>query len=481
MKKRKKTENVFSKGFALFIPSIVSICTFVFVFAKSVFRKEYIKLLSHCIGENSISIEGIANQLYNMLEEDKSTSFELIIGIIGVAVSVWIGLSIYNSIEKKDVEDAIDNIDSTLKEIEKKHRILYLTTMLNNRAEDSHTQYYLDSIQRKLPSLSVETINTLIEMETLLSTYDGNFSSSENDVAKDKLDKVRAKYALLKQELFQGGGDKTLLSYYHFKLGGVCCRIADNLYRNNEKKSLSKRYFCDAIKEYEEAGRLDPILLSVDNGIGFSYLRLSQLYNNNQELCEKAIQYLELACETNPLFQKAIRNLGVAYEVCNKLDKAIEQYKKAEKLFPDSYLVHSCLASAYLKKVDERVRFFSRTKTFDKAFFCLNDKEKNALFFYLKQAKWHARFVVELMPCKIDGYYRLIEYYTFLIMITKKPDCFYKKHERAVERLKQFCIMIDDSNNAYRCHLRNYYEVIGEIDKAKEINDSLNNGKMDIY
>ena len=122
MKKRKKTENVFSKGFALFIPSIVSICTFVFVFAKSVFRKEYIKLLSHCIGENSISIEGIANQLYNMLEEDKSTSFELIIGIIGVAVSVWIGLSIYNSIEKKDVEDAIDNIDSTLKEIEKKHQ-----------------------------------------------------------------------------------------------------------------------------------------------------------------------------------------------------------------------------------------------------------------------------------------------------------------------------------------------------------------------
>ena len=99
-------------------------------------------------------------------------------------------MSIYNSIEKKDVEDAIDNIDSTLKEIEKKHRILYLTTMLNNRAEDSHTQYYLDSIQRKLPSLSVETINTLIEMETLLSTYDGNFSSSENDVAKDKLDKV---------------------------------------------------------------------------------------------------------------------------------------------------------------------------------------------------------------------------------------------------------------------------------------------------
>ena len=481
MKKIKDTRNAFSKGFALVIPAIVSVCTFIFVFAKTTFRKNYIETLSHLIATNNIRIETISKQLYQLIEDDKNNSLELVVGIIGVAVSVWIGLSIYNSIEKREVEKTLDSIDSILKEIERKHRALYLTTMLKSRAEDSFAQQYIERIQSRLPSLSLKTIDTIIEMETLLSNYDGVFSSSENEVAKEELEKIRTECGLLRHKLNKSSEDEILLSYYHYKLGGVYCRIADNLFRNKERKELSESYFYNAISEYKKAGELDPAFLSVDNGIGFSYLRLSQLNNNDQEKGTLAIKYLILACETNPRFQKAIRNLGVAYEVCNELDKAIEQYKKAEMLFPDSYLVHSCLASAYLKKIDAKIDFLGRSHLFDKQYCLFNSEEKEEVLFYLKQAKWHADYVVRLTPGKIDGYYRLIEYYTFLILTTKSQNEIYNKYSKEIDELIQYCQMIDTSNNAYRCHLRNYYEVVGDLNQARKINDTLLSGKKNIY
>lgn len=491
----KKTQHSFSKTIALLLPSLVSICIFISIFLKFTFKEKSIEVLSHTITDNNVSIEAIANQLYQLIENNMYDSVGLIIGIIGIAVSVWIGLNIYNAIEKKDIENIIGEITEQfekrsleidqkvnyrLREIEKEHRILYLTTMLKQRPEDSSTRYYIEYVQSKLPDYDLKTINVIIEMETLLSAYDGSFSSSGLVVSTNELKGIRNKYVLLKQELIQSSEDKIMLSYYHYKLGGVYCRIADAMFRDKQKKLLTEKMFYNAISEYEQAGELDSNFLSVDNGIGFSYLRLSQL-KNNQMLGEKAIQYLKLACETNPRFEKAIRNLGCAYEICFELDKAIEQYKKAMTLFPDSDLVHSCLASAYLKKIDEKTHFFIRSRLFDKECFQFKTEEMNKIDFYLKKAKWHADYVIKLRPDRINGYYRLIEYYSFYILTKRKNNCSYAKHENEIKELICYCEVIDPSNNAYKCHLRNYYEVIGDVRKAKRINNTLEDGRIDIY
>ena len=82
----KKTQHSFSKTIALLLPSLVSICIFISIFLKFTFKEKSIEVLSHTITDNNVSIEAIANQLYQLIENNMYDSVGLIIGIIGIRI-----------------------------------------------------------------------------------------------------------------------------------------------------------------------------------------------------------------------------------------------------------------------------------------------------------------------------------------------------------------------------------------------------------
>ena len=112
----------FIKGIALVTPLILSIILLVGVFGRAFAPVTVSEVTIEVIPENSTeSIGGseLANEAsmayaayreylqsdYNNRAERLEAQFDLLMAVIGVAVTTWIGLNVYNAAEKKQVDD----------------------------------------------------------------------------------------------------------------------------------------------------------------------------------------------------------------------------------------------------------------------------------------------------------------------------------------------------------------------------------------
>jgi Flp pilus assembly protein TadD len=68
---------------------------------------------------------------------------------------------------------------------------------------------------------------------------------------------------------------------------------------------------------------------------------------------EKAVEEYRQALELEPNTVDVLSNLGVAYYNLGQLDEAIEQYSKALELAPEDADIHSNLAAAYVQKYQQ--------------------------------------------------------------------------------------------------------------------------------
>lgn len=424
------------KTLPLFLSSILSIFLLIISTLRYIFRNNLLKEIGLLIQREDISIDEVILKLSEALNTDLYDSMGLIIGIIGIAVSVWVGLNIYNVIERKDIEefytnisDKVNSLDSkynesynqwekqfneSLKKFDDKQRIRLLSDKLKRHEVDTSTIHYIEYFEKNLPRFSDETIEAITGMDEVLSKYDTDISSADQSETLTLLEKIKRDYIIANNLLLKVSSDPILSGFYDYKMAGALCRTADNMYRLGSNLNTAKKYLEEALKLYKKSANKDSNLTSVDNGIGFSYLRLAQIGDEKHDYyVKKAIKHLKSACEVNPKFEQAFRNLGAAYEEDKRIDDAIEEYKKATNISPKSENAHNCLASAYLKKVNSEIKFFDRKKVYNRGDYNLEKAKRATLREYVLEAKKHAHFLTLLNPSKIDGYYRLIEAYTF--------------------------------------------------------------------
>jgi len=114
-----------------------------------------------------------------------------------------------------------------------------------------------------------------------------------------------------------------------------------------------------AIKEFEEAAKLDPNGAEAYNNLGAVYLE--------KGLTDQAITEFKRALELNLNIPMAHYNLGNAYRRKGLLDQAIAEYKRAIQLNPDLVEVQYNLGVSYFNKglLDQAIAELTRTTELD--------------------------------------------------------------------------------------------------------------------
>ncbi|MGD0261440.1 MAG: tetratricopeptide repeat protein [Verrucomicrobiota bacterium] len=111
----------------------------------------------------------------------------------------------------------------------------------------------------------------------------------------------------------------------------------------------------EAIRQYQEALRLNPGHAFAHNVLGVALVRKGQM--------DEAIRQYHEALRLNPDYAEAHYNLGVILVRKGQIDEAINQYQQAIRLKPDDALAHNNLGTALGRKgqMDEAVRQFQET------------------------------------------------------------------------------------------------------------------------
>lgn len=104
--------------------------------------------------------------------------------------------------------------------------------------------------------------------------------------------------------------------------------------------------FEDAIKELEEAQRLNPDYIEVHNNIAVIYYKMGMIEEAEKELVE--------AIRLNPGYLEAHCNLGNIYSNSSRPDDAIKEFNEALRIKPDYAPAHNNLGDIYaIKKLNE--------------------------------------------------------------------------------------------------------------------------------
>lgn len=150
------SKNSFAKAFALIIPSIIAVIILITQVLLVVWKKYYIQSIVAAIPDKTS--QETAEKLYAILNSNAYDSLEYIVAIIGIAVSIWIGLNIYNIVEKRDYENLIAQqaglkrlteeqkllLESSVESQQKITLQLQLSNMLKVFSVDSSTEHYIE-------------------------------------------------------------------------------------------------------------------------------------------------------------------------------------------------------------------------------------------------------------------------------------------------------------------------------------------------
>lgn len=302
----------------------------------------------------------------------------LVLSLIGIAISVWIGLNIYNVLSREELKHLLEQAERA-SEITERVYTEALKSKFRVSFSDRTASYFvtqLDSIDR----LSDVVLEKMLELEDLFNfsynLYCENLSTQFNETGVEKAEalieyaeKQRQKGFLSKEQL------TFLLGYCSLREGDfLYFRIQyDKSIKGDElerfvkkavelyKKSLYNLFrirdlrHCDNPEIYKPEERITLAILA--NNIGSVYLLKPQILD---KLDETQLNEIIAAEKVAVLFSNEIsdlvrsvyvRNLGVAYERKGEWDYAFKQYCEAFRLNRKSWKTAHCIGSWYGKRV----------------------------------------------------------------------------------------------------------------------------------
>lgn len=322
------------------------------------------------------SAETSPEMLQAAAQEGAGQSQTLVLSLIGVAISVWIGLNLYNVLSKEELKELLDQAEKASRITEEAY-----TKVLTSK-------FWLASSERAEPLLAVrleemdplpeEILEQIIAIEdTLYIVYEAYRDGMPTPYSQKGSARCKALAARCETE-------ELTKEQAHFLKGYLALRRGDFLYYGSEQRNLdlaAEDELADQIlEEYHEAlfelfrireietcrqpgcyGLEEKQALAVlANSICSTYLlKKRQPEKEKEKWYQPAISAGKVAEEfSEEVSQRAratyIRNLGAAYERSGQWALALAGYQRSYELDPSSAKINRCLGSWYRRELSRR-------------------------------------------------------------------------------------------------------------------------------
>lgn len=297
------------------------------------------------------------------------------LSLIGIAISVWIGLNLYNVLSKEELKVLLEQAEKAAEITQKVY-----TEVLMSKFRMSHTDSTANFFAKKLETIDILPdiiLEKLIAIEDQYSfsykLYAGHFSTIYNNqgitqcknlmsICEDyRNNKIinNEQYSFIKGYLYIRLGDFSFFkTQYSVNIKEIDIAIQAYSIINNYKKALINLFgifdfsLCTNPKYYDLYTQ--QCIAFIANSIGSAYLLfVPNLTDENlKDIISAENVAINFSAEMAPTIKAVFaRNLGVAYEKYLEPDKAFQQYTESYKLDKKNVNTAHCIASFYLKQI----------------------------------------------------------------------------------------------------------------------------------
>lgn len=460
--------------------------------------------------------EGAGDAKITVEDAVGSSMLDTIMSTISIAVSVWIGLNIYNVYKREDIDEALKKVEDFIAEMTyegKRRKFLW-------QLEKGEYMYeicrYLSVEFEQENDIPLEIMERLTEFEKQFywcySAYEKNKKKECLQIAKKLLEELQDIHRYF---IKQNVSEQTLL-YSYFNI-----RMADLLfYKNKVSEKANAVEYLRSIELYKRELKKIPykdVALQgyMQNTIGYTYSLLCQMPENvnsgKQELVfkklrtyiyekvqeaiigkkpanekeywsEQAERYLLEAVENNRK-GRYLQNLGAYYEMVQKeYDKALRRYREALVAEKQDAKIYNLLGAVSLKMVDEKLhidkRFENNLILRDIAEkFLTSDDEDKVREVIIEAYNW-LNFALRVPDPIINTYYNYSKACTYYFLFVERDDGKLKEADKYLKTVKTFLVGEAEDKESkrpvgYLFTSRNYYEAMGDLNSAKEKNNEL--------
>ncbi len=425
-------------------------------------------------GLNKEIIDALKSNKMEIKEALEASMIENIIGILSLAVSVWLGLNLYEIYKKTDADNLIDKLEETNRNMVNEGILRMFLLELEKTAsfyEISDCFYNEFSDCDKIPD---DLLKIMYEIERQFSQCCAFYEAGKKDMSYEFAEVTEKKLKELKARLSQYKEKEDSLVYRYYFV-----RLADVYYykknRNKEELIRSIAYYVKEMKIQEETSSDKQLLGYMENTIGYTYLLLEKNCKNDLkdiDWCLEAHNYLTLAIEHNRK-GRYYQNLGACYEQMGEYEEAYLQYINAFNASIQDSKIYNLLGSVCLKIVDETLKVDTR---FERGKRLCEIKKENIKKKRLAQIQQWIKdgynwlsIAVHIPDTVVNSYYNYVKacYYY---------NAFVREDEEKIELIDiylRLCEQIGVKERGYLYTLRNYHEIMGEVAEAKKVNELL--------
>ena len=430
-------------------------------------------------------------KIINSLAEVNIVSVGL--ATVAIAVSVWVGLNIYNYLSRDEVDRLQENIKKIQVELDQSNLFL---NEINNSFHELAFQTLISTISRSgeryiisaffaekirqtdLTDLSIELINRVSIAESEYDDLTEYYEAGRLTDCYQTCDAVKNKFIGLREELnkLDEHSKYQVLQKYIDSRVGDCLFYknvsANRMFNSDEMREVIRLFkgiekYIDEDKDLQQVNK-ETYLSYCYNTIGYTYDQIYVRDKANEDDKEQAIKYSEESVDKPGTMAKKhlaryTRNLGLAYEHDGDLKKALEQYEKSAKLDRNDYKSWNNIASATLKLLEKRLKVSGRETV-------LCRFEKNAFKEYmdkLRYAEAACKMSISINAAFMDPYYKLINIYMYLLLGGYDETVNQNNGQDRIVFLEK----INFETPGFLFAKRNFYEACGDIKTAAENNE----------
>ncbi len=421
-----------------------------------------------------------------------------VINIMAIAVSVWIGLNIYNIYKKTDIDNILEELKENNYRMNYEYQRRKFILQLERTEEWYEISEYFGRCFEYEDEIPLAVWDRLCDIEKSFVRVCKAYEKKKRKIQISAVKEAEQLLSVVEYTMEHGKGiQNTLLGTY------IDIRKADLLFYKNHPVNWENQKFCEKellesvllYEKHEDLKKKDNKIAGyMANTIGFSNLLLMQ---NVQDIPLKKQYYEEAEKELEEAINSASKgryyqNKGALYEQREKLQQAgdivaeeVDYYEKAYKCYKDALSaenmdskIYNLLGSVCLKRFEKRTgidkRFSSDGKLLYERKGEILEEEDKAL---IKEAYNWMLLGLQVQEPIINTYYNLAKacmYYWLFVEVDMKEMQI--KGEQYLEIVKA----LEPENQGYLFTQRNYYEAQNNIEKALEINKSIRGGDTEL-